>query len=328
MLSRHFLSDAENADGHLPDRHIYEVAEEQMVKAGFKLNDNSGLLTAVKQALRGIFYQSSKEERAFCARLARTYILLFTIKNTPEVINYFNTMSKHLTLYVGSDLLVRAISEFYLAPEDQMTVNALKIIKQAGSRLLLTESMLEEVHSHIWGTHLEYNNHYLEVDAYVDVALASQASKILIRAYYYSKLDKEKKGRPTTWTQYLNNFLSPSKLTAPLADATMRELKDTLCNRYGLEFEDRASNKGLIDDEEATKLAARIQEVRAKREEIAENDANMILRIEAERKKEKFSGNPYGFRTWYLTQDSVSNIAFAYLSLINPMRTRAKVTTL
>jgi hypothetical protein len=310
--SRHFLGQAAQPESNLADRHIYEIAEEQMTKAGFKLNDNSGLLLAVKQALRGIFYQSTKEERAFCARLARTYILLFTIKNTPEVINYFNTMSKHLTLYVGSDLLVRAISEFYLAPEDQMTVNALKIIKQAGSRLILTESMLEEVHTHIWGTHLEYTNHYQEVDAYVDLALASQASKILIRAYYYVKLDKERTGRPATWTQYLNNFLTPSKLTAPLADATMRELRDSLCHRFGLEFEQKETTEGFVDDEEAVKLAARIQEMRSKREEIAENDAQMILRIEAERKNEKFSGNPYGYRTWYLTQDSVSNIAFAY----------------
>jgi hypothetical protein len=306
--SRHFLSDPANVESNLADRRIYEVAEEEMVKAGFKLNDNSGLLLAAKQTLRGIFYQSNAAERAFCARLARTYILLFTIKNTPEIINYFNTMSKHLTLYVGSDLLVRTISEFYLPPEDQMTVNALKIIKQAGSRLVLTESMLEEVHSHIWGTHLEYNNHYLDLDTYVDLALASQASKILIRAYYYAKLDKGKPGRPTTWTQYLNNFLSPSKLTAPLSDATMRELKDALCNRHGLEFEPKDASKGLIDAEETTKLAARIQEMRAKREEIAENDAIMILRIEAERKMERFSGNPYGYRTWYLTQDSVSAV--------------------
>ena len=310
--SRHFLGEAENAESNLADRPIYEVAEEEMVKAGFKLNDNSGLLLAAKQTLRGIFYQSTTQERAFCARLARTYILLFMIKNTPEVINYFNTMSKHLTLYIGSDLLVRAVSEFYLPVEDQMTVNALKIIKQAGSRLVVAELMLEELHSHIWGTHLEYTNHYLDVDAYVDVALASQASKILIRAYYYAKLDKGKPGRPITWTQYLNNFLSPSKLKAPLAEATMRELKDAVCHRYGLEFEPTEASKGLFDEEEAVKLAARIQEKRTKREVLAENDAKMILRIEAERKQEKFSGNPYGYRTWYLTQDSVSNIAFAY----------------
>jgi hypothetical protein len=312
--SRHFLGHTENQESNLADRHIYEVAEEQMTKFGFKLNDNSGLLLAVKQALRGIFYQSTKEERAFCARLARTYILLFTIKNTPEVINYFNTMSKHLTLYVGSDLLVRAISEFYLAPEDQMTVNALKIIKQAGSRLVLTEQMLEEVHSHIYGTHLEYTNHYLELDAYVDFALASQSSKILIRAYYYAKLDKETPGRPATWTHYINNFLTPGRLTASLSESTMRELKGTLCNRYGLDFEEKESGADLIEVAEAAALAGRIQELRAptKREVLAENDANMILRIEGERKKEKFSGNPYGYRTWYLTQDSVSNMAFAY----------------
>lgn len=90
----------------------------------------------MKDVMRGVFYDSAAVERAYCARLARTYILLFTIRNTPEIIEYFNTMSKSFHLYVGSDLIIRAISEYYLKPDDQMTVNALKIIKQAGSKFV------------------------------------------------------------------------------------------------------------------------------------------------------------------------------------------------
>ena len=302
--SRHFLNVETAQAKNLEDKYIDEIAEEEVTRAGFNLNENPELLLAAKQALRGLFYQSTADERAFCARLARTYILLFTIRNTPEVINYFNTMSKHLTLYIGSDLLVRAISEFYLPPEDQMTVNALKIIKQAGSRLILTESMLEEVHSHIHGTNLEYVNHYLEIDSYVDAALASQSSKILIRAYYYAKLNSDNSARPRTWTQYLNNFLTPSKLIAPLSESTMRELKDVLCNRYGLAFVASDDKNGAaVAPADATTLAARIREMRSptKREVLADNDAYMILHIEGERKKERFSGNPYGYRSWYLT---------------------------
>jgi hypothetical protein len=165
------------------------------------------------------------------------------------------------------------------------------------------------VHSHIHGTNLEYVNHYLEIDSYVDAALASQSSKILIRAYYYAKLNSDNSARPRTWTQYLNNFLTPSKLIAPLSESTMRELKDVLCNRYGLAFVANDDKNGAaVAPADATTLAARIREMRSptKREVLADNDAYMILHIEGERKKERFSGNPYGYRSWYLTQDSIS----------------------
>jgi hypothetical protein len=151
----------------------------------------------------------------------------------------------------------------------------------------------------------------LEIDY---TALAAESTKILIRAYYYAKLNTGNAARPKTWTQYLNNFLTPSKLTSPLSESTMRELKDVLCNRFDLEFELRDETKATVDKDEAQKLADRIKDMRplSKREVLAGNDAFMILRIESERKKEKFAGNPYGYRTWYLTQDSISNMAFAY----------------
>lgn len=96
--SRHFLG-ADGPQTHdTEDRYIYEIAEEELQNGGFDLDKDFHLLLAVKQSLRGIFYQSTTDEPAFCARLARTYILLFTIRNTPEIINYFNSMSKHLTL--------------------------------------------------------------------------------------------------------------------------------------------------------------------------------------------------------------------------------------
>ncbi len=310
--ARHFLNTEGQIEDALEARPIIEIAEEELERAGFKIAKDPYLLNVMKRVLRDIFYSSTDNERGYCARLARTYILLFTIRNTPEIINYFNTMSKTFHLYVGSDLLVRAISEFYLQPENQMTVNALKIIKQAGSRLILTEAMLEEVHSHIYASSLEYSNHYLEVDFLVDEALASQASKILIRSYYYAKLDAENPKRPKNWAQFLNNFVSPGNLTGPLSPRSLKELRDTLCNRFGMEFEARDKNDALIDKDEVAILAKKIREKRSpkKREELAENDAYMILRIDALRKKkEHVVGNPYGYRTWYLTQDSISNVA-------------------
>jgi len=43
---------------------------------------------------------------------------------------------------------------------------------------------------------------------------------------------------------------------------------------------------------------------------LADNDAHLILRVDSiRREKENQIGNPYGCKTWYLTQDCVSNIA-------------------
>jgi hypothetical protein len=121
-------------------------------------------------------------------------------------------MSKHFFLYVGSDLIIRAISEYYLPQSDQMTVNAFKILWQAGSKLILTEAMLEEVHSHIYASHLEYNNYYLDID-------------FVVRSYYYSKFDQGNPNRPRTWTQYINNFLSSAKLFGATSTVSMRSLR-------------------------------------------------------------------------------------------------------
>jgi len=193
-----------------------------------------------------------------------------------------------------------------------MTVNALKIIKQAGSKLILTGPMLEEVHSHIWASDREYTNDWREVDKLVDEALAAESPKILIRAYYYAKLDVANPNRPKTWSQYLNNFLTPARLTSALSPATLKELREVLCTRFGLEFELREKSDGSVRKSELNALARQIQAMRSpdKRPILAENDAFMILRIDGVRKKkESTSANPFGFKTWYLTQDVISNIA-------------------
>ena len=89
-------------------------------------------------------------------------MLLFTLRNTPDVIEYFNTMASKFELSVGCDIVLHALSEYYLPAEGQMAVNALKIIGQAGSTLYITESTIEELHSHIYASDREYNNSYAE----------------------------------------------------------------------------------------------------------------------------------------------------------------------
>jgi hypothetical protein len=320
-VAQHFLNDT-SEEVEMDARSISDVAEEIVDQSGINTNLRPTILVLMKTVLRGVFYSGTEKERLYCARLARTYMLLFTIRNTPEVIEYFNSMAKNFNLYVGSDLVVRAISEYYLEPDDQMTVNAFRIIGQAGSKLILSEAMLEEVHSHIWAANLEHRNVYAEIDGIVDRDLASQSDRILIRAYYYAKLDKALSNRPHTWHQYLRNFLSADKMTGSVSPTSMKSLRDTLCNRFGFEFEPREATEAGLDADEMKALTNKIQEMRRRnkpQQEIrAENDAAHILRVHRVRQeKEKAAGNPYGYKTWWLTQDKISGRASA---LVFPSR--------
>jgi hypothetical protein len=94
-------------DSLLDNRSIVEISEDQLEQSGLNINEHRGILNVTKTVIRAVFYQPSEPERTYCAKLSRTYFILFIIRNTPEIINYFNTMSKHFFLYVGSDLIIR-----------------------------------------------------------------------------------------------------------------------------------------------------------------------------------------------------------------------------
>jgi hypothetical protein len=313
--ARHFLEDDPTSNDPLDTRPIVEIAEGVLQAANIKSNLQPEILLLMKAVLREIFYASNEIERAYCARLARTYILLFMIRNTPEIIEYFNSMSKNLVLYIDADLIIRALSEHYVDEDDRMTVNAFKIICQGGSKLILSEVALEEVHSHIWAAHLEYTNVYAQIDSIVDRDLASQCDRILIRAYYYAKLDEHSSKKPRTWTSYLNNFLTDKKMSGPTSEASMKSLRDTLCNTYGFEYEARDDMGRGMDKDDLKQLTEKIQTMRwqkANEEILAENDALHILRIDKLRREEDSKvSNPFGYKSWWLTQDVISGRAAA-----------------
>ncbi|WP_222311472.1 hypothetical protein [Rhizobium leguminosarum] len=313
---RHFSDDPDQSA--LDARSVIEVAGE--VVDATKLTHASRVKAKflIKQVLRGALYNSEPIERAYFGRLARTYVLLFVLKNTPELIEHFSSMAKHFVLYVGTDILVRAISEYYLHEDDQMTVNTLKILKQAGAKLILSEPTLEEVHSHIYASDREYVNTYSEVDAIVDRDLASESDRILIRAYYYAKLEQDNPKRPRSWAGYLGNFLTYDKLMGPTSPQSMRSLRDTLIARYGVVYEAREDMMREIDQDDLKKLTEAIKKLRKdskrRHEDIrAANDAVHILLVQRKRKaEEKEVTSPYGYRTWWLTQETKSGIAVAY----------------
>jgi hypothetical protein len=190
---------------------VYESISDQIDEA-IQISGIAGEAAVVTKGvalsiIRQAFYRSEEAERLLFAKFARTYALLFSLQAEPRVIEYFQGMSANLRLYVGSDLLVRSLSERYLLEDDQMTVTMLRVLQEAGSELVLTDPVLDEVVSHLRATDLEFRNFFLEVEPYVTRDVARHANKILIRAYFYAKLAPISGDRtPRGWRSFVGQF--------------------------------------------------------------------------------------------------------------------------
>ena len=256
------------------------------------------------EVLRLTFYHSEPRERELLQKLSRTYTFLLMIKNEPQVVEFFQTMTSQFVLYVGSDIIVRALSEHYLDEQDQSTCNMLKILVASKSNLVLTEKTLDEVCGNLRKSTNSYNNEYGHREPYLNADAARHIDNILVRAYFYAiKGGGDRK--PAGWKDYINQFADYDEVVRQGKES----LRDYLCDRFAMDFETRDEMVVGVDDEELVSLAAKIQELKKYPERdimLAHNDASQVLRIFARRRelKENAGANPFGFRVWWLTQDS------------------------
>ena len=282
---------------------ISDQVDEAIEKQVFSGSEAVIAKEAVLSILRQAFYTSSPEEREYFGKLSRTYTLLFTIRNEPRVVEYFRSMSADFILYIGSDIIIRSLSERYLREEDQMTVNMLRILREAGSTLILTESALEEVHAHLKGTDREFRDYFIDVEPTIDMIFVRHASKILIRAYFYSKHDPLLDAHPSGWKSFMGQICSYENLHQARG---RKQLQSYLQEKFGMEFASHDDLAQLVDATDVEELAKNIKPDK-KDDILAVNDARQIMAVYGKRKRigEEHRPNPYGYRTWWLTHETL-----------------------
>lgn len=291
--------------GYTLDTYVCRFLEKSSALSG---RDFSLARGAALEILRQAFYESSSIERKYFQKLSRTYTLLFTLKNEPKVVEFFQQMSGKFVLYVGSDIIIRALSEHYLKPEDQMTRNLLRILKEARSKLILSEKTLGEVLGNLRKSKNEFEFEWRQIDNRVDLAIASQAPLILLRSYFYSRLVPVRGDipAPKSFREYVEQFVSYESLRR---DSAADELREYICKSFGMEFEPFVEAERTVDAQELADLTEKIKHVRFRQDNqelLARNDALQILRVYSRRKimGERPGSNPFGFSTWWLTQES------------------------
>ncbi len=175
---------------------------------------------------------------------------MFLLRNEPKIVDYLRSMSSQFCLYIGTDILVQCMSECLLSTEDQRTKNTLKMLKDAGSTLVLTDSTIGEVWHHLRATHYAYVNNYYEIDQYMKLDIVEEIKEILIRSYFNSKL----KIKPDiiSWNNYISSFCTYSR----------DELCEYLINDLNLDFESSETTEMGIDIEKLQSLSNKIYEVK------------------------------------------------------------------
>ncbi|WP_152047602.1 hypothetical protein [Aureimonas psammosilenae] len=285
---------------------VSKVVDRTDVPAGAK---GRVRLYALK-VLRGTFYRSSEVERTYLRKLSRTYVLLLTLKNEPRIVEYFRTLATTFRLYVGTDLLIRALSEQYLTPDNRTTVNLLALLVEAGSELVLTETTVKEVSTHLRAQIWEFENHYGHVESKIPLELVEYIDRLIIRAYLYSRLaPADGIAPPRSWSDYISQFATYNDVRANRAAP---ELAAYLVRKFKMTYEPNERTSEGIDEEELQRLTDRILEAKqqngyakAEREILARNDALHTLRIFRRRlqEDEHSPANRWGYQTWWLTQD-------------------------
>ncbi|BBY90835.1 hypothetical protein MGALJ_05040 [Mycobacterium gallinarum] len=254
-------------------------------------------------ALRGVFYDSLEVEREYLRKLSRTYALLFTLQAEPRLIEFFQDLVGDFYLYVGSDVIVRALSEHLLPEPDQMMRNTLLAAARHGATLVLAEPVLEEVVHHLRACDHEYRNHIAGREHHMSYELMREVPHIMLRAYLYA-FDNQELGarRPRSWQSFVKRFCDPEDLQRA---AAYTDLRAYLCAAFNLQFRSSTDLARYVDHEEAACVAAALADEK-KNDVLAHNDATMAVAVYGRRtsRRENARSSEFGLNTWWLTSEA------------------------
>lgn len=275
----------------LPDI-IGEVVDESHIK----LENKEKVKRALLMTMRHIAYNGSYEQREYLRRLSHTYNMMFMLKWDPHLATSFQALASTLNIYVGTSILIPALSEIYLEPTKRRYWNLLEGAYLAGVQLTINDTILDELVNHFGMIRSIYNSQFKEVEEYYleDEIRMIYIDEILIRAYFYSK----SRGSVRDFNVFLENFVHPNFSNA------RRDLKAFLFDEFHIEYENTNSIELKIDSEELVRLTENLTEMKNSKEK-AKNDAKLMLMVYKRRElnNEDDGKNIFGYKTWWLSKD-------------------------
>lgn len=259
---------------------------------------------------RKLCYSPDSSEQDFLEVLMKYYTIQFIMHGDAVIHQYFSEMAKRLRIYIGTDIIVRCLSEAFVKEKSRGMSNAIKRIQQGGVKVRMTRRTLEEVYSHMHTTYLTFRNDFEGWYRKGSLRDIMQSDRILIRAFGYAYFEPLSHTRqPRDWTDFLNQFGSASWFSEP--DRNVDEFGSFLIEKFGFEFQENNDVISRIDTELAQEIADDVLNSRDRGTssgyaKLALNDAQMALLITAERseRSERVTTDLYGYNTWWMTEEA------------------------
>ena len=262
---------------------------------------------------RGVCYSANNDEQEYLNLLLKYFTIQFVMDGDEAVTQYFSDMATRLRLYVGTDIIVRCLSEALVQEPSRGMTNSLRLIHSAGVKLRVTRQTLEEVFFHIHHSTEVFRQDYESWFRHATLDSVINCDRILIRSFFYALLEPDRHERkPRDWSDYLRNFgLANWFLRARdvISEEHLDEFGSYLIDKYQLEFVEIDEVLNTIDQDLASKIAndmlSRSEFTTDGFKILAKNDAQMALFVNAERRNrsERVSNSLYGFNTWWLTEE-------------------------
>lgn len=293
-----FFDDPSKQDHSTVECHLLDIVRHAVEGSSVTPKNHSRVSAALLGAIRETIYSGSDEELEYLRRLGASYMCAFLLQADPQVARYFATMAGRLKVFVGTSILVPALSERLLGPPHRRHWNLLKSAYEAGVSLLIDRGTLRELASHIRGSIVEYELLYRGVEhLFADEMVIVYIDKILIRAYFYQRHS----GYSGTFSDFLNHLVTPDGVDMEA------ELATWLRGEFGVEVFSPAKEDVAIDADDHNALVDALAERKRSRHQ-AQNDATTILSVYGirERNDELGSAGAFGYETWWLSKDSVT----------------------
>ena len=284
-------------DKDIIDQSLQTIVSRVVDDSNVLIENKGAAKTALLVSLREIAYNGSAKQCEFLRRLSKTYMMFFLTQNDPNIALFFQSLANKLEVYVGTSIIIPALSEFFLADENKRYWNLLAGARASGVSLKINEYIVDELVSHVRGVHSKYLGLYQknEADYLEDEISFLYIDEILIRAYFYARL----KGRVKDFNSYLMKFVNPNLSTA--REDIIFYLKET----FGIEYVTTSSQGVSLDEKEVQALIEHLKTKKQNSKNRAEVDARLILHLYKlrEMNNETDSAGIFGYKTWWLSQD-------------------------
>ena len=229
---------------------------------------------------------------------ADAYYLLFALQETPDVQNALGKLFRDATVLIDTSIIIPAAAEILLPREEQPFSNLLRVGAGLGLRLVVGSDVLEEFETHL----LRMRGYY---QRFATSILASGSALRFQAPIIHGFIRARELGAIGSFDEFIERFMGRQDHRADLIEFLQHELSVEYDNMDNARAEIAIQDTGDLFEEWKHSKRRRPFVDDAAFERLVYHDVKALLLMEHLRSRER-PEETYGYRSWWLTQDSVA----------------------